>query len=107
MPLNKSQYRLLHIYRRFRDQGGPRLGDFLGLRTFGFLIGSTLIILGASLNGWLWFSGLGVGLFAGLLLIQVTNARHVIRNWPTIAEVVDWQRLDTLLREEEQPPPVA
>jgi hypothetical protein len=106
MTLATIRYPILRAYRRFQDQGGPRLGDFLGWRIVCILTGVALSALGPSAGVSPWLSGFGVGLGAGALLKETVNAWRVMRNWPTVAEVVDWQRVDALLKDEGHSSPV-
>ncbi len=105
MPLSKTRRRFLTAYRRYREQGGPTLRNLIGLRFVVFLaLGAVLFAVGFSVAS-PFLMGFAIGLFAGLVEVDYFTAERVIRSWPMIADVVDWQKVDRLLEEDERSPP--
>ena len=97
MPLTKNQRALLVAYRKYRDQEGPTIAQLLGWQSLCYLIGGALIGACALIVDIPWPVVLTLGWAAGSLYIKIINARRVIKAWPTIAEIVDWERVDRLL----------
>jgi hypothetical protein len=97
MLLSHHQRQVLKICRRFRDQGGPRLVDFLGQR-FALYVAIILLVGPALyLGGAWWLAAFVVGLLLGRLRVDLANALMLRQQWPTIAHLVDWQRVDHLI----------
>jgi hypothetical protein len=96
-PLKKSQRALLTAYRKWRDQGGPTIGQLFNWQSLCYLGGIALIGVAALMNESPWFAAFFLGWAAGSLFVRAMNARRSIKAWPTIAEIVDWQRVTDLL----------
>jgi hypothetical protein len=107
LPPSKAQRSLLLAYRKYRDQEGPPIAQLLGWPSLCYLGGIALIGIAALLGQSPWFAALFLGWAAGSLYVRVMNARRVIKAWPSIAEIVDWERVGRLLGEEGRSPPVA
>jgi hypothetical protein len=102
MPLTKLQRRRLIAYRRFRDQGGPSGRDLLDWPLLLWAAGVTLFGVVLLLGGVFAPGALLVGMAVGGLTIGYVNARRAFLAWPTILMVMDWQRVDQLLEEDER-----
>jgi hypothetical protein len=51
-----------------------------------------------------WWATLTIGFALGAAWVNVARARAARRAWPTLAEVLDWQRVERLLDEDREPP---
>jgi hypothetical protein len=100
MPLSKRKRRLLISYRKWRDQGGPTIWGLIGMRAVAFLALNALFIGFGFFAGAPWIMVFAIGLFLGCLETDVLTADRVIRSWRMIADVVDWQRVDSLLAQD-------
>jgi hypothetical protein len=106
MSLSRAQRRVLTAYRRFHDQGGPRLTEFLGWPTLCYVVGAALILFGTYLLGELhWISAFFLGFAIGAIYIKATQARRSIQAWPTITIVVNWEVVDSLLENDDHSRP--
>jgi hypothetical protein len=97
LPLTRNQRALLVAYRKYRGQEGPTISQLLGWESLCYLAGIVLIGVGALLVETPWFTALFLGWGAGALYVKILNARRIRKAWPTIAEIVDWERVDRLL----------
>jgi hypothetical protein len=97
LPLTENQRALLVAYRKYRDQGGPTFAQLLGWSSLCYLAGGVLIAVTAPLLEFPWPAILLLGWAAGSLYVNVMHARRVLTAWPTIAEIVDWERVENWL----------
>jgi hypothetical protein len=94
--LTPIERRILTNYQKFRAQGGPGLLALLGWRSVCYPVGAALIGVGLYLGASPWWA-IFIGLAAGAFWVNLTRARQIILAWPTIARVLDWQRVEALL----------
>jgi hypothetical protein len=109
MKLTNNERLVLDKLCRLRDD--PPTIASAALENPSHFVGMTICV-GAMLGVSLWRENVGSallfgGFYLGVLAGDIGRAISVARNWPTWARVLDWQRVDTLLREDrdnDQPP---
>jgi len=77
----------------------------LAVATLSVALGSVIALDAILRHAPIWF---GVGCFVagisiGLTSQIISNLRSVVSFWPALSEVLDWQKVDTLLLEEKKP----
>ena len=99
MPLTTLQRTVLERYRTFRESP-PTIWRLMALASRNHAIlfilislGSIFFYLEASESAGLFYAGIGVG----VILRDFGSFRTVIRIWPALARVLDWQKIDDLL----------
>ncbi len=103
MPLTALQRTVLERYRTFRESP-PTVWRLMALafRNYALLfIGVTLgcisLYMVESVSAGWFLAGIG----AGAVLRDFGSSRLAVRIWPTIACVLDWQKIDDLLAGQE------
>jgi hypothetical protein len=97
--LTPIERRVLNSYCKFRAQGGPGLLALLGWRSVCYLAGGALMGVCLYLGASPWFV-VFIGIAAGAFWVNLARARQAILAWPTIASVLDWQRVEALLNDD-------
>jgi len=103
------QRKALGQYRAYHDNA-PTLGNVLGRasrRYLALLIVALVTVIFITLESdWstaLPGAALLGGLIAGVALRDFGNARILIKIWPALVQVMDWQQIDRLLGQPNQP----
>lgn len=77
----------------------------LTIATLSIVVGSFIALDSILRHQTIWF-GIGcfvAGISIGLASQIIFNLRSVVSFWPTLSEVLDWQKVDALLLEEKKP----
>jgi hypothetical protein len=91
---------VLSNYLKLRTQGGPQWLDLLRWPFFCYLACAVLMALAALRVDLPWWAILSIGFTLGAAWVRLATARAARRVWPTVAEVLDWQRVERLLDED-------
>jgi hypothetical protein len=106
MHLTGPQFRTVKYYLDHRDHA-PTWAEF-ARRYTRYLVLWTMTGVAASYlftqMGFPMLAYLVVGMFAGAALREMRQHHHVIRAWPAIALIVNWDRARELVTETEGPP---
>jgi hypothetical protein len=95
---------VLSSYLRLRAQGGPEWLDLLRWPFFCYLSAAILMALAGLVVPLPWWAILTMGFAFGAAWVNVARARAARRAWPTMALVLDWQRVEELLEEDPEGP---
>ena len=77
----------------------------LAVATLSVALGSVIALDAILRHETIWF-GIGcfvAGISIGLTSQIISSLRSVVSFWPALSEVLDWQKVDTLLLEEKKP----
>lgn len=102
MSLSNKQRKSLNLFRSFEDN--PPTFSSLFIKSLPRLLqNSVLFGLGAYLmymSDSFLTAAFVIGLVCGIWLITIANGLAATRNWPFLIQVIDWQKFDELLDEE-------
>jgi hypothetical protein len=102
MQINKPQAALLEIYRRFRTSP-PGYADFFRTAWLKYLLLAVAVVAPsvaiAFAAGWPSIAAFAVGMVFGVALNDESGFRQLLRLWPAIEAVLDWNKIDQLLEE--------
>ena len=103
MPLTALQRTVLERYLTYRESP-PTIWRMMALASRNHAIlfilislGSIFLYSGVSESAGLFYAGMG----AGAILRDFGSFRTVIRIWPVVKRVLDWQNIDDLLAGQE------
>ena len=101
MNLTKEQKRNLALYASYQNTA-PSFWRLLRANLWRYFLFAILVILIYLLSGPAGIESISLiaaGLFFGVLIRDIGTFLRFIRVWPATAEVIDWQRLESLLAE--------
>lgn len=102
MPLNKQQRSTLLRTKEFRDKPLPIIGSML--RSWKIHLLLTVLIGGDSFLFWyMGFVKISIaclGVLIGALIRDLAWFRTQARLWPMNCEIINWEKVDKLLQEE-------
>ena len=106
MQLTPLQRHFLITYQSFRSQGISLTRMYAGsargiLLIAGYFIGATVFCY---LYLSLWQAAFVLGMGIGIVLRDLFYVRRGFRLWPALAAVIDWQRVDEVLRADAERP---
>jgi len=102
MQLTKEQRRNLELYARYRS-APPTLWQLFRLNARRYLLVAALlaiVFLLAPLAGTQSLAYLAAGMLLGAIVRDIGTFWRFVRVWPATAAVLDWERVETLVAEE-------
>ena len=103
MALTKIQRIVLQRYQGYRRRPPTLLGLFRQSWQVGaiLIVASAIVIWFAYNSHVFWAAYLVAGLLVGALARDVGSFRRFLQVWPTLSQILDWQRVEQELSQEQ------